>query len=106
LYPIDSTSGAGSAALFSAPRCKRKGWREAAPDDGLDKAIRSLRWILIVASRRSNSGGCKRISQFREEQTSIVSRDVVIDDRCRLPGRWFGRFATSATSELARAASR
>jgi hypothetical protein len=33
----------------------------------------------------------------------IVSR-VVIDDRSRLPGRFFGRFATSATSELMRAA--
>jgi hypothetical protein len=29
---------------------------------------------------------------------------VVIDDRSRLPGRFFGRFATSATSELTRAA--
>jgi hypothetical protein len=40
------------------------------------------------------------------DQTSvacqIVSR-IVIDDRCRLPGRFFGRFATSATSELSRA---
>jgi hypothetical protein len=25
---------------------------------------------------------------------------IVIDDRSRLPGRFFGRFATSATSEL------
>jgi hypothetical protein len=29
---------------------------------------------------------------------------VIIDDRSRLPGRFFGRFATSATSELRRAA--
>ena len=28
---------------------------------------------------------------------------IVIDDRCRLPRRFFGRFATSATSELTRA---
>jgi hypothetical protein len=28
---------------------------------------------------------------------------VVIDDRSRLPGRFFGRFTTSATSGLARA---
>jgi len=34
------------------------------------------------------------------DQTSIACRRVVIDDRCRLPGRFFGRFATSATSEL------
>jgi hypothetical protein len=37
------------------------------------------------------------------DQTSIacqiVSR-IVIDDRSRLPGRFFGRFTTSATSEL------
>jgi hypothetical protein len=25
---------------------------------------------------------------------------IVIDDRSRLPGRFFGRFTTSATSEL------
>jgi hypothetical protein len=25
---------------------------------------------------------------------------IIIDDRSRLPGRFFGRFATSATSEL------
>jgi hypothetical protein len=28
---------------------------------------------------------------------------IVIDDRSRLPGRFFGRFTTSATSELSRA---
>jgi len=38
------------------------------------------------------------------DQTRMICRRVVIDDRCRLPGRFFGRFATSATSELARAA--
>jgi hypothetical protein len=37
---------------------------------------------------------------FPDRQT-IASR-VVLDDRSRLPGRFFGRFATSATSELAR----
>jgi hypothetical protein len=38
-------------------------------------------------------------------QTSTASQIVapfVIDDRSRLPGRFFGRFATSATSELMR----
>jgi hypothetical protein len=37
------------------------------------------------------------------DQTSIAGQRVapfVIDDRSRLPGRFFGRFATSATSEL------
>ncbi|MEH2564886.1 hypothetical protein [Bradyrhizobium sp. AZCC 2289] len=41
------------------------------------------------------------------DQTSPASRRVapiVIDDRSRLPGRFFGRFATSATSALTRAA--
>jgi hypothetical protein len=33
------------------------------------------------------------------DQTQICRR-VVIDDRSRLPGRFFGRFATSATSAL------
>jgi hypothetical protein len=37
------------------------------------------------------------------DQTSMACRRVeriIIDDRSRLPGRFFGRFATSATSEL------
>jgi hypothetical protein len=37
------------------------------------------------------------------DQISTAGRRVapfVIDDRSRLPGRFFGRFATSATSEL------
>jgi hypothetical protein len=38
------------------------------------------------------------------DSTSMVCQRVVIDDRARLPGRFFGRFATSATSELTRAA--
>jgi hypothetical protein len=38
------------------------------------------------------------------DSTSKVCQRVVIDDRSRLPGRFFGRFATSATSKLARAA--
>jgi hypothetical protein len=41
------------------------------------------------------------------DQTSTAGRNVapiVIDDRSRLPGRFFGRFATSATSELISAA--
>jgi hypothetical protein len=40
------------------------------------------------------------------DQTSIACQfaaPIVIDDRCRLPGRFFGRFATSATSELTHA---
>jgi hypothetical protein len=37
------------------------------------------------------------------DQTIIICWRVVIDDRCRLPSRFFGRFATSATSELSRA---
>ncbi|HKS18602.1 MAG TPA: hypothetical protein VJS63_05265 [Bradyrhizobium sp.] len=41
------------------------------------------------------------------DQARTASRRVVpivIDDRSRLPGRFFGRFATSATSELGCAA--
>jgi hypothetical protein len=40
------------------------------------------------------------------DQTSVVRRHgvrIVIDDRSRLPGRFFGRFMTSATSGLCRA---
>ena len=38
-----------------------------------------------------------------EEGLALLQRllaPIVIDDRSRLPGRFFGRFATSATSEL------
>jgi hypothetical protein len=38
------------------------------------------------------------------DQPNMLCRRIVIDDRSRLPGRFFGRFATSATSGLARAA--
>jgi len=38
------------------------------------------------------------------DSASMVRQRVVIDDRSRLPGRFFGRFATSATSELTPAA--
>jgi hypothetical protein len=36
-----------------------------------------------------------------DRQTTVSP--IVIDDRCRLPGRFFGRFTTSATSGLTRA---
>ena len=41
-----------------------------------------------------------------DQTSSAASRvaPIVIDDRSRLPGRFFGRFATSATSALTRAA--
>jgi hypothetical protein len=38
------------------------------------------------------------------DSASMIRQRVVIDDRSRLPGRFFGRFATSATSELTPAA--
>jgi hypothetical protein len=34
------------------------------------------------------------------DHTSMACRRVILDDHARLPGRFFGRFATSATSEL------
>jgi hypothetical protein len=37
------------------------------------------------------------------DRISTAYRRIVIDDHSRLPGRFFGRFATSATSELTRA---
>jgi hypothetical protein len=37
------------------------------------------------------------------DSSSTTCQRVVIDDRSRLPSRFFGRFATSATAELARA---
>jgi hypothetical protein len=33
------------------------------------------------------------------DRTSTARRPVLMDDRCRLPARFFGRFATSATSD-------
>jgi hypothetical protein len=57
------------------------------------------RFIVVTASNVLET-------RMAPDQTStasgIVSR-IVIDDRSRLPGRFFGRFATSATSELSRA---
>jgi hypothetical protein len=42
---------------------------------------------------------------FRDRTSFIyrIASRIVIDDRCRLPGRFFGRFTTAATSGLARA---
>jgi hypothetical protein len=39
-----------------------------------------------------------------QTSTAAVLSRIIIDDRSRLPGRFFGRFATSAKSELMRAA--
>jgi len=41
--------------------------------------------------------------QMVPDRTSMACLRVVIDDHSRLPGRFFGRFATSATAELPRA---
>jgi hypothetical protein len=41
--------------------------------------------------------------QMVPDRTTTARRRIVIDDHARLPGRFFGRFATSATSELTRA---
>jgi hypothetical protein len=54
--------------------------------------------LIVTEAARVLEGNMAR------NQTSFVCRRIVIDDRCRLPGRFFGRFATSATSELSRAA--
>jgi hypothetical protein len=37
------------------------------------------------------------------DRTSIARRRVLINGHARLPGRFFGRFATSATSEISAA---
>src|SRR5262249_19865598 len=55
--------------------------------------------LAIVALR----GPVLEAFQMVLAQSSNARRRVVIDDRSRLPGRFFGRFATSATSELTRA---
>jgi hypothetical protein len=56
-------------------------------------------------SHRSIVAVIKPVLEIRMvlDRTSTAQR-IVIDDRSRLPGRFFGRFATSATSELTRAA--
>ncbi|HUN98635.1 MAG TPA: hypothetical protein VMU69_20675, partial [Bradyrhizobium sp.] len=49
---------------------------------------------------------CVRHSRMVLDQTNMAClrvERIIIDDRSRLPGRFFGRFATSATSELSRA---
>jgi hypothetical protein len=52
---------------------------------------------------RAEARACYISIQMALDCTSMACRRVVIDDHARLPGRFFGRFATSATSELARA---
>jgi hypothetical protein len=71
--------------------------------------------VWCFAPSRNDDGEIARVSlalpnlraiyrpQMVLNRTSMVCRRVVIDDRCRLPGRFFGRFATSATSELSAA---
>jgi len=61
-----------------------------------------LAMTAIIDRYRASEIACY-IGAMVLDQTSIACRRVVIDDRCRLPGRFFGRFATSATSELSRA---
>jgi hypothetical protein len=42
-------------------------------------------------------------SEMAPDPTSVIRRRgarIIIDDRSRLPGRFFGRFMTSATSGL------
>jgi hypothetical protein len=56
---------------------------------------------LIVAVARTMLEA-KMVPDQTSTAAGIVSR-IVIDDRSRLPGRFFGRFTTSATSELVRA---
>jgi hypothetical protein len=58
----------------------------------------------VIAKRYRDFEPACYIGGMALDQTSMICRRVVIDDRCRLPGRFFGRFATSATSELTRAA--
>jgi len=106
---VTKKRGACSALFYLviAPR----GPREARPDDRLREAIQNLSavkvWIASAQGRlamtakpyRAFESACY-IGAMVLDQTSIACRRVVIDDRCRLPGRFFGRFATSATSEL------
>jgi hypothetical protein len=64
----------------------------------------------VVCSRRAGVNmarlgafACYIVFKMVLDRTSMTCRRVVIDDHARLPGRFFGRFATSATSELTRA---
>ena len=66
------------------------------------KPIDDETYRLIVARAR-NMLETSMVPDQTSTASGIVSR-IVIDDRSRLPGRFFGRFATSATSELMRAA--
>ncbi len=83
-------------------------------------------FVASLLAMTGGAGGQVRRPQWRWQQTHIALTylmcyeagmvldqtssaglrvaPIVIDDRSRLPGRFFGRFATSATSELTRAA--
>ncbi len=82
-------NGPAHAGPFSFAR----GLTPASRSDGGDKRISRLRYVLCYKAGMvpdQTSMACKRVER------------VVIDDRSRLPGRFFGRFTTSATSELGR----
>jgi hypothetical protein len=83
---MDATESAGEPALFYC---------------AMPVLASAARHRLIVAMAGPMLGG-----EMVPDQTSVICRRsarIVIDDRSRLPGRFFGRFATSATSVLSRA---
>ena len=125
--------GGGPAGLAAAIAARKKGFRvvvadgarwpiEKACGEGLmPETLAALRELGVVI--RATDGQILRGVKFVGKQSEVAARfpapmlqntmaldqtsmcrRVVIDDRSRLPGRFFGRFATSATSELTRAA--
>jgi hypothetical protein len=55
-----------------------------------------IKFLVPFAFRSSLKRGAMS-HELRKAGTSRVITRIVIDDRSRLPGRFFGRFATSAT---------
>src|SRR2546421_1524451 len=62
--------------------------------------VRATRWLamtIVANAYRTQYLLCYKASMFRDRQT-IASR-VVLDDRSRLPWRFFGRLTTAALAD-------
>jgi hypothetical protein len=74
------------------------GGNRPASEDG--SSFHSSQMTAVADAYRTSKTSCYISARMVPYRTKLSCRRVVIDDHARLPGRFFGRFATSATSEL------
>ena len=115
VLPAPAARQVGPHRREAGPRDRRR--RVIRPETGCDEKRGVLpRAFLLPGTYLGNSPANRLIVAAADPVLEIqngsrstsaafgTARQIVIDDRSRLPGRFFGRFATSATSELTRAA--